>query len=102
MKKKIKELKEQAQELIELGDSREKAKGYGMMAVINEWNNFKPMELLKPVIMEMALEKTIEDISGREGYIELNMFNENNVLKEEYQGTYNRYYDEFYNYLNVF
>jgi len=30
----IQELKEQAQELIDLGDSREKAEGYGMMRII--------------------------------------------------------------------
>lgn len=32
----IQELKEQAQELIDFGDSREKAEGYGMMRVINK------------------------------------------------------------------
>jgi hypothetical protein len=39
MKTKIKELKEQAQELIDLGDSREKMEGYGMMIVIEEWES---------------------------------------------------------------
>jgi hypothetical protein len=36
----IEELKEQADELISFGDSREKAEGHGMMTVINRVNKF--------------------------------------------------------------
>ena len=41
MKNKIKELKEQANELIDLGNSREKAEGLGMMRVINVFESDK-------------------------------------------------------------
>ena len=37
MKKLIKELRGQAQELLDLGDSREKAEGYGMKRVLDVW-----------------------------------------------------------------
>ena len=39
----LKDLKEEAQELIDCGNSREKAEGYGMMKVIEQVeNNFNP------------------------------------------------------------
>ena len=37
MRKLIKELRQQAQELLDLGDSREKAEGYGMQRVLDVW-----------------------------------------------------------------
>lgn len=49
---KIQELKEQAQELIDLGDSREKAEGHGMMRVIEEIIKSKPTE--REIMIERA------------------------------------------------
>jgi uncharacterized protein YgfB (UPF0149 family) len=41
LKELLKDLREEAQELIDLGDSREKAEGYGMMKVIESVKQVK-------------------------------------------------------------
>jgi hypothetical protein len=68
----LEELREEAQELIDLGDSREKAEGYGMMKVINA---IRPMptnlyfELIAVGNNEDLLREEIEINCGENGKI---------------------------------
>ena len=64
MKKKLKELKAQARELIALGDSREKAQGLGMMRVIKAIQN-KIRKSSEPKISP----KEIEDFQREIGIV---------------------------------
>lgn len=103
MKTKIKELKEQAQKLIDLGNSKEKAKGYGMMKVIEEWEKFPFMEHLKPMICKMIENKIVIDIANNLGFEFISyLYNSKGNLKSSYQDIFNKYYDEIYNEINIF
>ena len=61
------ELKEQAEELINCGNSREKAEGYGMMKVIDEIENLLPKNIVIQTKYPNMQKITLEIITNDEG-----------------------------------
>jgi hypothetical protein len=59
---KIIEIMEQAMELIEYGDSKEKAKGYGMLEVLNEWQSILKPEYTNHSVFE-TMGEYVDEVS---------------------------------------
>jgi hypothetical protein len=83
----LNELSEQANELIEYGNSTEKSKGKGMLEVINEINNldlFNNYENLPTQVQKIIIEMNSKELE----YIDLKNYNKR-MIKIGYYFEYN-------------